>query len=424
MHYNSPLESTLNSWIPKPKGLTIAVAVSGGADSLALVFLLQEWALKKGVQIMALHVDHQLRPESTQEAQQVKIWLDSKNISCEILTWNHPPIASKLQETARDARHKLLTKKCHDLNIQHLFLAHHLDDQIETFMMRALKGSGLKGLSAIAPQTKLNGVCLLRPLLTMPKKFLVQYLAGHPHISDPSNQNEQFERSRIRKFLAEGKKLGISFDNISQTLSRIALGEDALDIITNSLFQTHVTCHSQGYLSISQKAFQDHPTEVVHRVIQKVLNILSPAPHVPRFQTLDTISTFIADPKSFQISAGKTLWQLKKGEILISKEPIYVTSPSILKSFQEFLWDGRFLIDNIMEKAIYSKIQVGMVGDHGLRMLRSHGINFEGFHTIYKTAPGLWSQEQLLSAPLLGFNTGLGNEFLRMRFLPQVPLNC
>ncbi len=420
VHRNTLTQSidiTLSQWLPNPHGMTMAVAVSGGTDSLALTFLLHDWAQQHQAKVVALHVDHRLRPESTREAHQVNAWLQAKGIPCEILSWDHPPITTKIQETARTARYDLLTQRCHELHIQHLFLAHHADDQLETFFMRLLKGSGLKGLSAIAGKTSVNGIWILRPLLDIHKESLLPVLKGHPYISDPSNQKEIYERIRIRKFLGEGKKLNLSFDHVSQSIERITLADQALDQITTSLFEPYTTCHPQGYISISREVFKNQPLEITHRLIQKILRILNPLPYPPRFQTLETIASFVGNPGS-SIAAGKTIWQLKKDQIWISKEPTHVAPPIFLRSREKFMWDKRFLIDNITEKVIYSKVQVGMLGNFGLNVLRGQGIEFDGFHTIYQTIPGLWVDEQLISVPPLDFNTNLGAEFLRMRFLP------
>jgi len=413
----STLSAKLDLWFPYPQGATLAIAVSGGADSLALAFLLQAWARSRQTHIIALHVDHRLRPESTQEAHRVFTWLKDKGIACEVLSWVHDPLKGRIQETARAKRYELLLQRCHALNIHHLFLAHHLDDQIETWMMRAFKGSGLKGLRAMDAKLMKHGIWCLRPLLDVPKASLVHFLKDHPYISDPSNQNEIYERIRMRNFLKESQKFGISLEALTKSIHRLTLADQALESLTESLFQTHIHCHPLGYFSLDPKVLQGYPLEVRHRLIQRLLQALSPVSQAPRFKILKKIEAFIRNP-SVCLTAGKVLWQFKKGQILVSKEPAYVAFAQEIKNLQDFLWDERFLIDNIMEKAIYSKVEIGMLGNHGLSILRNHGFDFEGFHAIYKTIPGVWCQKHLLSCPLLGFNSQIGQEFLRMRFLP------
>ncbi|MCB1721002.1 MAG: tRNA lysidine(34) synthetase TilS, partial [Alphaproteobacteria bacterium] len=111
----------------------IAVAVSGGPDSMALCWLLSRWAVERGVKIHVLTVDHGLRPEAAEEAIQVGAWLGgwSQQVEHHILRWK-TPADTAIQEEARKARYGLMAEYCRVHDIRHLFLAHHRDDQAET----------------------------------------------------------------------------------------------------------------------------------------------------------------------------------------------------------------------------------------------------------------------------------------------------
>src|SRR5579872_5416214 len=128
---------------------TLAIAVSGGPDSLALALLAHQWATSHGGKAIALTVDHRLREGSTAEAQQVHTWLTTIGLEHHILTWvgEKPQVA--IQATAREARYRLLQTWCQERGIQALLTAHHAQDQLETFLIRLSKGSGLKGLAGI-----------------------------------------------------------------------------------------------------------------------------------------------------------------------------------------------------------------------------------------------------------------------------------
>ena len=156
---------------PKPR---LAVAVSGGADSLALALLADRWARAQGGRITAVTVDHALRPEAAAEARQVGRWLKAAKIRHVTLRWTPPAPLKKLaggtrpanlQSAARDARYQLLTGWCRDHAVLHLLLAHHRDDQAETLLLRLARGSGLDGLAAMAPLVERASLRLLRPLL-------------------------------------------------------------------------------------------------------------------------------------------------------------------------------------------------------------------------------------------------------------------
>ncbi len=174
----------------------IAVAVSGGVDSMALLLLLKE----KKLPLHALTVDHGLRADSANEATQVAAWCKALGIPHTTLHWQHEKIESGVPEKARDARYELMFDWCRTHHIPHLFTAHHLDDQIETVLFRLMRGSGLVGLSGIMPVTSRAGIFLHRPLLSFPKSRLIATLekAKQPWLEDPSNHNTAFTRNAMR----------------------------------------------------------------------------------------------------------------------------------------------------------------------------------------------------------------------------------
>jgi len=165
----------------------LAVAVSGGPDSLALVHLADLWARRRGGSAVALIVDHRLRPESGREAHRVAGWMAAAGISRRILRAGEPLPEANIQDWARDARYALLSAACRRAGILHLLTAHHRDDQAETLLLRLGRGSGLDGLSAMAPVVELTDCRLLRPFLPVAKSELIGWLRskGLEWIDDP-----------------------------------------------------------------------------------------------------------------------------------------------------------------------------------------------------------------------------------------------
>lgn len=186
----------------------VAVAVSGGADSMALTLLVDAWARGQGGRVTALTVDHGLRHEAAAEAAQVKAWLTARGIAHETLRWQDDKPQTGIQAAARRARYELLLTWCRSHDVIHLFLAHHADDQAETVAMRQARGSGPEGLAAMAligppPVPGPRWPRLARPLLPVRKERLEATLRamGQPWIDDPSNLDLKFERVRIRRRL-------------------------------------------------------------------------------------------------------------------------------------------------------------------------------------------------------------------------------
>jgi tRNA(Ile)-lysidine synthase len=178
----------------------LAVAVSGGRDSLALALLLHGWAAERDGRVLALIVDHGLRAESAAEAAATGNTLARHGIDSLILTWAGAKPRSGLQEAARMARYRLLRDECRRRGILHLLLAHHADDQAETVAMRAARRSGPDGLAGMAAVVDQPELRLLRPLLPEPRARLTATLLarGVQWLDDPSNVDPRFERARLR----------------------------------------------------------------------------------------------------------------------------------------------------------------------------------------------------------------------------------
>ena len=151
---------------------SFVVAVSGGADSLALAFLTKIYSIKYNINCKYFIVDHKLRKGSTDEANKVKKILKDSNINAEILTWRGKKPKKNIQSLARKKRYDLLFLKCKKLKISNLIVGHHIDDLFENFFIRMIRGSGLKGLISLEKKTKINSIHLIRPLLDFEKKIL------------------------------------------------------------------------------------------------------------------------------------------------------------------------------------------------------------------------------------------------------------
>ncbi|MGL4371790.1 MAG: tRNA lysidine(34) synthetase TilS, partial [Alphaproteobacteria bacterium] len=190
----------------------VAVAVSGGSDSLALLVLLKAWSETKGKSLVALIVDHRLRLQSSQEALQVLEWARQFGIQGKILTWEGDKPLGGIQAKAREKRYELLATYCWKHGVQSLFLAHHQDDQLETFLLRQEKQSQPYGLACMSALSQRLGIRLVRPLLSFSKERLRATLKkeGMPWVEDPSNQEIRFSRVRMRHrlttFSAEQKQ--------------------------------------------------------------------------------------------------------------------------------------------------------------------------------------------------------------------------
>ncbi|MFV3075865.1 tRNA lysidine(34) synthetase TilS [Niveispirillum fermenti] len=184
----------------------IAVGVSGGADSMALALLLRQWLAARGGRLLALTVDHGLRAESAGEAARVAGWMAGHGIAHRLLSWSGPKPSAGIQHAARQARLRLLAEAAAAAGCLHLALAHHADDQAETYRLRVERGSGAAGLAGMPAIRELPRLRLIRPLLPVAKARLTATCRalGQDWLEDPSNRNPAFARARLRLLRAAG----------------------------------------------------------------------------------------------------------------------------------------------------------------------------------------------------------------------------
>ncbi len=187
----------MQAFAPFESQPVIAVAVSGGPDSLALLLLVDRWARDQGGAALALTVDHGLRPDSAAEAAQVGAWAKARGIAHAVLPWTGDKPQTGIQAAARQARYRLLTEACAARGILHLAIAHHADDQAETVLFRRERGSGPAGLAGMTAARSLGAVRMIRPLLGWPKSALTQTCRhfGQDFVEDPSNRSDRFART-------------------------------------------------------------------------------------------------------------------------------------------------------------------------------------------------------------------------------------
>lgn len=253
------------------EGAPIGLAVSGGPDSLALLLLAAE---ARPGQVEAATVDHGLRPESRSEAEMVAQLCERLGVPHAILTgsWDEKP-ESAIQERARMMRYRLLGQWARERGLTAVLTAHHLDDQAETFLMRLSRGAGVKGLAGMRPIARGAGasVAVVRPLLGWRHSELeaVCAAAAVEPVEDPSNEDEQFERVRIRKALAEADWLEPSA--IAESASHLAEADAALHWATDIEWQRAVT-RSGGQIIYKPS---DAPREIRRRIIRRVLLALA-----------------------------------------------------------------------------------------------------------------------------------------------------
>jgi tRNA(Ile)-lysidine synthase len=215
----------------------IVLAVSGGPDSIALMWLAARWrrTLARGPRLIAVTVDHGLRAEAKHEARDVKRLARALDLPHRTIRWTGAKPKTGLPAAARAARYRLLAEAARTCGATHILTAHTRDDQAETLLMRLLRGSGIAGLAAMARQSERDGVLLARPFLHVSKSQLIATLkkAKLGFADDPTNRDPSFTRPRLRTLMPVLAAEGGDTRNLARLASRLARANQAVEVLVD-----------------------------------------------------------------------------------------------------------------------------------------------------------------------------------------------
>lgn len=342
----------------------IAVGVSGGADSMALALLLKNWAQKTGHPIVAVTVDHRLRPESANEAQIVSEQMKNLGIEHHILTWTGKKPTTRIEEKAREARYGLLREFCFARGIEYLCLAHHGTDQAETFLSRLARGSGVDGLAAMKPKTARGNLNLLRPLLSCDKEQLTAFLAFNQidWINDPMNEDEAYERVRWRKNLKGLNDMGLAQNRLNMSAKRLARASEALHFYTQDFIKKHVITDTRGFALIDKDAYNALPDEIRLRVLGTMIETIGQSGKALSYAALE--KTLARLPQKATLGSCHIISH--KNGIYVSKEAARMQDGIKIKAGQKTKWD-RFQV--VANRDGFIKAQVPDTKEKGIPFL-------------------------------------------------------
>jgi len=305
------------------KGKSFALAVSGGADSLCLAYFSKIYSKEFGNKIHVLIVDHNLRSESYKEALQVKKILKKRKIQSKILRWKGKVPKSNIQKSARDLRYLLISKYCSEKNIKYLATAHHEDDQIENFLIRLLRGSGLTGLSSMTINTKYsNRLKIIRPFLHLKKTDLKYATLSYfkTYIKDPSNKDDKFLRVRVRKYRKDMEKEGLDTRKIIKTVGNLVSANQALNFYKKKALYKHASFVSKNRCLINKQIFSEEAGEIIFKFFSDILSLVSGKYYPPRSKKISNLIERLKKSKFTKSTLGGCIVEEKNNFILISKE--------------------------------------------------------------------------------------------------------
>jgi tRNA(Ile)-lysidine synthase len=317
----------------------MALAVSGGSDSLAMLHL--ALAERPVSSLVALTVDHGLRPESREEARQVSAWCAALGVEHHILTWDGEKPGTGIQAKARLARYDLMTQWCARHGVGVLLTAHTLDDQAETVVMRKARTNSSKSLAGIWPETVWNGIRIVRPVLGIRREALRAFLRarGFSWIDDPGNDNPAYERVRVRQALSETDIVGLAAQSDAARARVVRLQADARDALSSL-----AKVSRYGTVSFAREAVRGLRREIAAEVLSRVVK----AAGAGRTVDPDPLLALVDRTHSkdcFRATLGGALIAVRKADMQVGREFGRIPPGGVkVSGTSPVLWDGRFVV--------------------------------------------------------------------------------
>jgi tRNA(Ile)-lysidine synthase len=386
------LLAALGPFEPAPR---LAVAVSGGPDSMALALLADGWARARGGAVTGLVVDHGLRPESAREAAQACGWLGALGIAAHVLGWTGPKPAAGIQAAARTARLDLLTEACRTEGILHLLLAHQREDQAETVAIREAGGSGEAGLAGMAAIRELHGLRLLRPLLGVPRARLRATLlaAGQPWLEDPSNRATWFARGRLRadpgfmgdcawsRGLVHAQERTTMDARLAARLARIARPEPL------------------GFVAIAAEDWRALEPEVRAPLLGRLLATVGGRAYPVATAGLRRLA---AGDLPAAATLGGCIIMRRRDDLVICRETARIRHRLTLAPGAAALWDGRFTVRHVRGPAPVTIAPLGRNGLESLDVSVRHRLRDARLPVdAIRGLPAAWIERTLIACPPL-----------------------
>lgn len=326
-----------------PFSKKIAIAVSGGPDSMALAYCVQKWGK---AECIAFIVEHGLREESAVEAKSVKKRLQKIGIPAEILKWRHGKISSRLHEVAREARYRLLIEACKKHGVKDLLMAHQAEDQAETVLMRLAKGTGIDGLAGIPAHTTRDDIRIFRPLLPLSKQrlFLTCKKAGIETVTDPSNAKEKYARGRLRKIMPLLETEGLSVERLTALATRAREAKDALEHASNEFLKAAAHTEIGGSVRLDRKALRRVPRAIAMRALTACLRYVHDDDYPPDQESLASILDMLLGQEGQTRTIYGCMIVPSEKQITVLREPSAAKEETPIAPRQTILWDKRWLV--------------------------------------------------------------------------------
>lgn len=379
----------------------IALAVSGGSDSLAMMYLVEEWAkaCSHAPQLFIISVDHGLRPEAVGECAFVAAWSKALGLAHVTLRWGGLKPKTGVQAKARSARYDLMSAWGVENDVPVLLTAHTADDQAETVVMRQQRTFSAKSLAGIWPEREWNGVRILRPLLSLRREELRDYLnlRGIQWIDDPSNVDVRYERVRIREQLAGDV-------TAAELASQSLLNSLRYSAAASEWVEKQVEVGDTGLLTFAFSQLQLLDSEVKDEVVGLLLKVCG-IELLPDLKKRQALLGWLSNDTSTRRTLGGAVFAKRGDCVLVGREPGRILDDVvIIPSSGEVIWDRRYLVKGPAGAQLRA-------ARHFAQIPRRRDI--PAF--IDAGLPAICFENEVLAAPFHGIGVGVACEFIGLK---------
>lgn len=400
----------------------LILAVSGGADSMALMYLASRWRTSGDTHdqrtFEVVTIDHGLRPESAAEARWVGQRARELGFRHKILVWREEKPATGIEAAGRAARYRLLGAHAESSKRRPVAVvtAHTEDDQAETLLMRLARGSGIDGLSCMAARRRLDesgDAELVRPLLGIGKRRLVATLqaAGMAWVEDPSNECLDFERARLRSAREELAAIGLTSDKLALSARRLARARDVVEQALESLVAA-VDVHGGVYASVDRAIYAAAAPELRVRLLMRMLSAFGGEAKPPRLVQVEALMDALAAPGADLASTlGGCIVKASATSIRVYRE----AKPGALAEIElgpgeDAVWDGRFRVALASARmlnaaGVSKKVTVRALGARAYATVRGQiGRHAPVPARAAAALPSFWEGNKVIAVPQLNFS--------------------
>ncbi len=383
----------------------LALAVSGGADSLALMVAAARWhALAPSTaELVVLTVDHRLRPGSGREAANVVAAAEARGLQARVLVRRGRAPAANIEAEARAARYRLLLDAARTLGASHLLTAHHRDDVAETLVLRLQRGSGVFGLAAMRAAVAANGMVIARPFLDVPRARLAATVAaaGLTPAVDAMNDDPRFARARVRALLPLLEREGLTAASLAATARRLADAAQAIDAAAGDLLAAAVPIDGFAVARLDGARFNAAPAAVRVRAAVRLLMAVGGGDYPPRFERLAALTgaMTVAHAGRFKRTLGGCVVERRDGDFIVYRE-VGREGPEALalRPGTTLVWDRRFAV--ITGRSAPAGLTVAVLGAEGCRTIGpDRGLAPLG---ALAALPAVYRRGRIVAVPALG----------------------